>query len=284
MGVYKDKPLQLSSPLILNLLCNPLLQLVSWILSINHLPFILTYLAGVSCYCMLPTIHPNPNFPSPFPLPEIKDIRLDLWSQHLLKSLSVNQTRGQLVHCPYYRPFSSLDQGAPTSPFFSTVEHYFEWCSIYTHQPLAIVSFMVHPAYHTDVPVVHTQFITVSLALSVGGISLLPSPDNSLPGCKEFPNYTTKKKVFGCSPMPSPTSPLTSGSQFTLMTTSRPTSDLHMHLSFPSSQTTHCLLHLWCPTNSKQASSLTEASKALHRCGCACILVQSSLCMGQAVC
>jgi len=33
LGVYKDEPLRLSFPLILNLLCNPLLQLVSWILS-----------------------------------------------------------------------------------------------------------------------------------------------------------------------------------------------------------------------------------------------------------
>ena len=33
LGVYKDEPLWLSFPLILNLLCNPLLQLVSWILS-----------------------------------------------------------------------------------------------------------------------------------------------------------------------------------------------------------------------------------------------------------
>ena len=97
-------------------------------------------------------ISSQPNFLSPFPLPEIRDIRLDLWSQRLLKSLSVNQTRGQLVHCPYYRPFSSLDQGAPTPPFFSTAEHYFEWCSIYTNQPLAIVHFLVHPVYHTDVP------------------------------------------------------------------------------------------------------------------------------------
>jgi len=100
---------------------------------------------------MLPTSHPNPNFLSPFPLPAIRDIRLDLWSQHLLKSLSVNQTRGQLVHCPYYWPFSSLDQGAPSPPFLSTADHYFEWCSIYTNQPLAIVTFIVHPTYHTEV-------------------------------------------------------------------------------------------------------------------------------------
>jgi len=104
---------------------------------------------------MLPTVHPNPNFLSPFPLPEIKDIRLDLWSQRLLKSLSVNQTRGQLMHCPYYRPFSSLDLGAPSPPFFSTAKHYFEWRSIYTNHPLAIVTFIVHPAYHSNIPIIH---------------------------------------------------------------------------------------------------------------------------------
>ena len=101
---------------------------------------------------MLPTSHPNLNFLSPFPLPEIQDIRLDLWSQHLLKSLSVNQTRGQLMYCPYYWPFSSLDQGAPSPLFLSITDHYFEWQSIYTNQPLANITFIVHPAYHTEVP------------------------------------------------------------------------------------------------------------------------------------
>jgi len=83
---------------------------------------------------MLPPQLPNPNLLSPFPLPPIEDIRPYLWSQRLLTSLSVNQTRGQLVHCPYYKPFSSLDQGAPAPPFLATADHYFEWRSIYTNQ------------------------------------------------------------------------------------------------------------------------------------------------------
>jgi len=101
---------------------------------------------------MLSPSLPNPNLLSPFSPPLIKDIRSYLWSQHLLTSLSVNQTRGQLVHCPYYKPFSSLDQGAPAPPFLATADHYFEWRSIYTNQPLAIITFIVHPAYHTEVP------------------------------------------------------------------------------------------------------------------------------------
>jgi len=101
---------------------------------------------------MLPPQLPNPNFLSPFPLPPIEDIRAYLWSQRLLTSLSVNQTRGQLVHCPYYKPFSSLDQGAPSPPFLATADHYFEWRSIYTNQPLAVITFIVHPTYSQEVP------------------------------------------------------------------------------------------------------------------------------------
>ena len=70
----------------------------------------------------------------------------------MLTSHTVNQTRGQLVHCPYYKPFSSLDSGAPSPPFLATADHYFEWRSIYTNQPLAVITFIVHPAYSQNVP------------------------------------------------------------------------------------------------------------------------------------
>jgi len=119
---------------------------------------------------MLPPTLPNPNFVSPFPLPPIEDIRPYLWSQRLLTSLSVNQTRGQLVHCPYYKPFSSLDQGAPSPPFLATADHYFEWRSIYTQHTLAVVTFIVHPAYSQERPLVtistHPIFYCESCVIS----------------------------------------------------------------------------------------------------------------------
>jgi len=101
---------------------------------------------------MLPPTLPNPNFVSPFPLPPIEDIRPYLWSQRLLTSLSVNQTRGQLVHCPYYKPFSLLDSGAPSPPFLATADHYFEWRSVYTNHTLAVVTFIVHLAFSQEKP------------------------------------------------------------------------------------------------------------------------------------
>jgi len=119
---------------------------------------------------MLPPALPNPNLLSPFPLPLIEDIRPYLWSQHLLTSLSVNQTRGQLVHCPYYKPFSSLDSGAPSPPFLATANHYFEWRSIYTNHTLAVATFIVHPAYSQEKPQVlfdkHPVFFCESCIIS----------------------------------------------------------------------------------------------------------------------
>jgi len=101
----------------------------------------------------------------------------------------------------------------------------------------------------------NTPSTTVSPVLLVGGTSLLLSWDNSLPGCKEYPSYTTTKRVSGCSHTPSPISPLTSGSQCIPTITSPPTSGQLTLLSFPSPQTTHRFLHLWCPVTSKQASN-----------------------------
>jgi len=119
---------------------------------------------------MLPPQLPNPNLISPFPLPPIEDIRPYLWSQRLLTSLSVNQTRGQLVHCPYYKPFSSLDSGAPSPPFLATANHYFEWRSIYTNHTLAVVTFIVHPAFSQEKPHVlfnkHPVFFCESCVIS----------------------------------------------------------------------------------------------------------------------
>jgi len=119
---------------------------------------------------MLPPALPNPNLLSPFPLPPIEDIRPYLWSQRLLTSLSVNQTRGQLVHCPYYKPFSSLDNGAPAPPFLATADHYFEWRSIYTNHTLAVITFIVHPAYSQEKPLIsfdkHPIFFCESCVVS----------------------------------------------------------------------------------------------------------------------
>ena len=91
-------------------------------------------------------------FPLPFSPP--RDQRR--WTQFVELSLvdkpHVNQTRGQLIHCPYYRPFSSLDQGAPSPPFLNTADHHFEWHSIHTNLSLAIIIFVVHPAFHYKLP------------------------------------------------------------------------------------------------------------------------------------
>ena len=209
---------------------------------------------------MLLTSHPNPNFLSPFPLPEIKEIRLDLWSQHLLKSLSVNQTRGQLMHCPYYWPFSSLDQGAAFPPFLSTANYYFDWQSVHTHKPLAIVTFIVHPAFHTDIPQVlinkqpvyqcescisswwdFPMALPGQLIAWLQGVSKLHNQEESfwlfIHTLTDFvgnfwkPIYPYNHKSPNLRPAYAPLLPLT------------PNHPLH--------------IHLWYPVNSKQASSLT---------------------------
>jgi len=110
-----------------------------------------------SCHCMLPTSHPNSNLLSPFPLNPIKDIRNDLWTQRLLKSLWVNQTNSQLMYCAYYHPFSSLDLGYPTPPFLSTADHYLECQSKFDpNRVIGTVLFVVHPGFFSDVPIVCT--------------------------------------------------------------------------------------------------------------------------------
>jgi len=102
---------------------------------------------------MLPPSHPNPNLLSPFPLNPIRDIRNDLWTQHLLTSLQVNQTYGQLMHCAYYHPFSSLDLGYPTPPFLSTADHYFEWWLKFDpNKVLGTILFSVHLSFYSDIP------------------------------------------------------------------------------------------------------------------------------------
>jgi len=102
---------------------------------------------------MLPTSHPNPNLLSPFPLNPIRDIRNNLWTQHLLTSLQVNQTNSQLVHCAYYCPFSSLDLGYPTPPFLSTTDNYLEWQSKFdSNKVLGTVLFVVHSGLFSNIP------------------------------------------------------------------------------------------------------------------------------------
>jgi len=96
---------------------------------------------------------PNPH-PSQFPLPftPVRDIRQDLWNYWLLRSLQVNITTDQLVHCPCYRPFSSLDAGFTAPPFLAGGDHYFEWQSSSHHQPILSLLISIHPAYQFPSP------------------------------------------------------------------------------------------------------------------------------------
>ena len=77
----------------------------------------------------------NPPYPNPHrsqaPLspPPVQDIRGQLWGYRIVRSLQTNLTKGQLVHCPFYKPYSSLDAGFTAPPFLLAAEHYFEWRS-----------------------------------------------------------------------------------------------------------------------------------------------------------
>ena len=80
---------------------------------------------------------PNPHSSlSPLPFTPVRDIRLDLWTYCLLRSLQSNASLGQLVHCPYYRRFSALDAGFTSPPFLLSADHYFEWRSLSPSTPL----------------------------------------------------------------------------------------------------------------------------------------------------
>ena len=96
---------------------------------------------------------PNPHSSlSPLPFTPVRDIRLDLWTYRLLRSLQSNASLGQLVHCPYYRPFSALDAGFTSPPFLIGADHYFEWRSLSHLQPLCLITFCISPIYDFPSP------------------------------------------------------------------------------------------------------------------------------------
>ena len=99
---------------------------------------------------------PNPHSSlSPLPFAPVRDVRLDLWTYCLLRSLQSNASLGQLVHCPYYRPFSALDAGFTSPPFLLSADHYFEWRSLSHLQPLCLITFCISPVFDFPSPKVH---------------------------------------------------------------------------------------------------------------------------------
>ena len=105
---------------------------------------------------------PNPfgNF-SPFTFLAIPDRRFDLWSYRLLRSLQTSLSAGQLVHKPYYKPFSTLTEGYAYPPFLNSADHYFEWRSAIHHYPICIIVFSINPLHHFPNPhIVHTAHFT----------------------------------------------------------------------------------------------------------------------------
>src|SRR5258707_7077862 len=97
-----------------------------------------------------------PSIPDPLPrhVPyiQIPDIRLNLWAYRLLRSFQINRTSGQLVHIPYYRPFSSIIPSYAQPPFLLAGDHYFEWRSRHHSYPICTVLFSVNPAFQFASP------------------------------------------------------------------------------------------------------------------------------------
>jgi len=96
---------------------------------------------------------PNPHkSTSPIAFVAVPDIRLLLWSYRVLRSLQSNLSSGQLIHQPYYRPVSAIDQGYTHPPFLLGADHVFEWRSTLHGSPLCIVTLSINPLYHFPCP------------------------------------------------------------------------------------------------------------------------------------
>jgi len=96
---------------------------------------------------------PNPHkSTSPITFVAVPDVRLLLWSYRVLRSLQSNLSSGQLIHQPYYRPVSTLDQGYTHPPFLLGADHVFEWRSSLHGFPLCIVTLSINPLYHFPRP------------------------------------------------------------------------------------------------------------------------------------
>ena len=96
---------------------------------------------------------PNPFTTTPIvPSPINQSQHSQIYSYRLLRSLQINWTSGQLVHCPYYRPFSALDSGTIVPPFLVGGDHLFEWRSLHHQLPIVTVLFSVHPGFDFPSP------------------------------------------------------------------------------------------------------------------------------------
>ena len=100
-------------------------------------------------------------YPSPFsstapiPLQPVQDVRDQLWSYCLQRSLETNWSNPPFIHQPYYLPFSALDAGFTVPPFLIIALHYFEWHSTIHHYPLILVQIHISPAFSFNTPIVH---------------------------------------------------------------------------------------------------------------------------------
>ena len=105
---------------------------------------------------------PNPHTStSPIPFVAVPDIRISLWHYRLQRSLQTNWSGGRLLHQPYYRPFSALDDGYTHPPFLIGADHVFEWRSGLHGYPVCIVLFSINPSFHFTSPqVVITNHLT----------------------------------------------------------------------------------------------------------------------------
>jgi len=96
---------------------------------------------------------PNPHqSTSPIAFVAVPDVRLLFWSYRVLRSLQSNLSSGQLIHQPYYRPVSALDQGYTHPPFLLGADHVFKWRSSLHGFPLCIITISINPLYHFPLP------------------------------------------------------------------------------------------------------------------------------------
>ena len=58
----------------------------------------------------------------------------------------------RLVHRPYYRPFSAVDQGFTYPPFLVGADHYFEWRNSSHQYPIFTVNFCINPLFQFQSP------------------------------------------------------------------------------------------------------------------------------------
>jgi len=96
---------------------------------------------------------PNPHSSSaPIAPVRVSDVRQDAWAYRLLRSLQVNRSSDRLVHRPYYRPFSAVDQGFTYPPFLVSADHYFEWRDSSHQYPIFTVNFCINPLFQFQSP------------------------------------------------------------------------------------------------------------------------------------